>query len=443
MKKKMKARVVAASVLLRVRVDGRSLSASLPEKLAQLSDPSERPLTQELCYGVMRYAVRLEAVAQQLLNKPLKRKDRDVECLILLGLYQLIYMRIPPHAVVAETVAAVNAVGKSWAKGLVNAILRHFQRQQETILAQVDRVPSVQCAHPQWLLTMIRECWPEDWQSIVTANNCYPPMVLRINPAYGTREAYCQRLQSDEMVASEMANVPSAIVLAQSVDVAQLPGFNTGHASVQDGAAQLAAWLLALQPGQRLLDACAAPGGKCCHILELEPQLSEVVAVDIDAHRLQSVRENLTRLRLRAALVHGDASRPGEWWDGKQFDRILLDAPCSASGVIRRHPDIKQLRRAEDIEVLVTLQREILVALWPLLAPGGLLLYATCSIFPQENHLQIERFLETHHDARAQPITASWGRAMPLGRQLLPGDGGMDGFYYVPLLKEREQADVC
>ncbi len=435
MKRKLKARVVAARVLLRVMVDGRSLSAALPQQLSTLSDPAERPLTQELCYGVMRYVVRLEAIAQQLLNKPLKRKDRDVECLILLGLYQLIYMRIPSHAVVAETVEAVNAIGKSWAKGLVNAVLRNFQRKQEAILAQVDQTPALQYAHPQWLLTMIREPWPDEWQSIVAANNQYPPMVLRVNPAHGSRDEYLQRLQADEIAASEMANVPSAIMLAQSLDVARLPGFSAGHVSVQDGAAQLAAWLLALQPGQRVLDACSAPGGKCCHILEQQPRLAEVVAVDADEQRLQSVRENLVRIKLSANVIHGDASRPDGWWDGQQFDRILLDAPCSASGVIRRHPDIKQLRREEDIATLVVLQREILEAMWPLLAPGGLLLYATCSIFPQENHLQIERFLETHHDAKAQPITASWGRAMPVGRQILPGDEGMDGFYYAPLLK--------
>ncbi len=436
MKKKMKARGVAVKALLRVMVDGRSLSASLPEQLAKLSDPSERPLTQELCYGVMRYAVRLEAIAQQLITKPLKRKDLDVECLVWLGLYQLIYMRIPPHAVVAETVEAVNAIGKSWAKGLVNAVLRNFQRQQETILAQVDETPAVQCAHPQWLLTMIRESWPDQWPSIVAANNQYPPMVLRVNPAHDTREEYRQRLLAAGMAATEMEHVPSAIMLAQSVDVERLPGFSAGYVSVQDGAAQLAAWLLALQPGQRVLDACSAPGGKCCHILEQQPQLAEVVAVDADEQRLQSVHENLARLKLHATVVQGDASRPDQWWDGQQFDRILLDAPCSASGVIRRHPDIKQLRRAEDIAALVTLQGEILTAIWPLLAPGGLLLYATCSIFPQENHLQIERFLETHHDAQAQSIMGSWGRAMPVGRQILPGDEGMDGFYYAPLLKD-------
>jgi len=431
----MKARAVAVKVLLRVMVDGRSLSASLPEQLMKLSDPSERPLTQELCYGVMRYGVRLEAVAKQLLNKPLKRKDRDVECLILLGLYQLIYMRIPPHAVVAETVEAVNAMGKSWAKGLVNAVLRNFQRGEQKLLAKADSTPVGQYAHPQWLLAMIQACWPDEWQSIVEANNEYPPMVLRVNPAYGAREEYYQRLQADAMAASAMADVPSAIMLAQSIDVERLPGFSAGHVSVQDGAAQLAAWLLDLQPGQRVLDACSAPGGKCCHILEQAPQVKEVVAIDIDEQRLQSVRENLARLKLQAKVVCGDASRPDEWWDGRQFDRILLDAPCSASGVIRRHPDIKQLRREEDIETLVALQAEILAAMWPLLAPGGLLLYATCSIFPQENHLQIERFLETHHDATAQSITGSWGRAMSLGRQILPGDDGMDGFYYAPLLK--------
>jgi len=435
MKKKLKARNIAVKVLLRVMVDGRSLSAALPEQLVKLSDPSERPLTQELCYGVMRYALRLEAIAQQLITKPLKRKDRDVECLVLLGLYQLIYMRIPPHAVVAETVEAVNALGKSWAKGLVNAVLRNFQRQQEALLAQVDEVPAQQCAHPAWLLTLIRASWPDDWPSIVAVNNQYPPMTLRINPAHGTREDYLLHLQADDIAATVVEHVPSAIRLTQPVDVERLPGFSAGHVSVQDGAAQLAAELLALAPGQRVLDACAAPGGKCCHLLEQEIALTEVVALEIDEQRLQSVHENLARLKLPATVVQGDASRPAEWWDGKLFDRILLDAPCSASGVIRRHPDIKWLRRAEDIAALVQLQGQILEAMWPLLAPGGLLLYATCSILPQENHLQIERFVETHHDAKALPITGLWGRAMPLGRQVLPGENEMDGFYYAPLQK--------
>jgi len=435
MKKKLTARVVAVRALLQVLGDGRSLSAALPAQLKQLADPGERPLTQELCYGVMRYQQRLLAVASQLLKKPFKKKDRDVECLILLGLYQLTYMRIPPHAVVAETVEAVNGLGKSWAKGLVNGVLRNFQRNREALLAQADSTPAGQYAHPQWWLTRLRERWPDEWQAIATANNEYPPMVLRVNVQHATRDEYLQRLQAEGLSATAVAAVPSAIMLTQSVDVERLPGFAAGHVSVQDGAAQLAAWLLALRPGQRVLDACSAPGGKCCHILEREPQLSEVVAVDADQQRLQGVRENLARLNLSATVVHGDARHPDEWWDGKQFDRILLDAPCSASGVIRRHPDIKQLRREEDIAVLAALQCEILAAMWPLLAPGGQLLYATCSIFPEENHLQIERFLETHHDAQALLLDCSWGRAMPVGRQVLPGEEGMDGFYYAPLLK--------
>ena len=435
MKKKMQARVVAVKVLLRLLVDGRSLSTALPEQLAKLTDPSERPLTQELCYGVMRYSERLERVARQLLNKPLKRKDRDVECLILLGLYQLIYMQIPPHAAVAETVAAVNGLGKPWARGVVNAVLRNFQRNEQALLAKADSAAAGRYAHPEWWLAMIQTSWPTQWQSIAEANNDYPPMVLRINPAHGSRDAYLARLQAAGMAATTLAAVPSALLLAQSVDVERLPGFSAGHLSVQDGAAQLAAGLLDLQAGQRVLDACSAPGGKCCHMLELAPQLGEVVAVDIDEQRLQRVRENLARLSLQATVVCGDASHPDQWWDGKLFDRILLDAPCSASGVIRRHPDIKQLRREEDIETLVALQGEILAALWPLLAPGGRLLYATCSIFPQENHLQIERFLETQHDAKALPMPVSWGRAMAVGRQILPGEDGMDGFYYAPLLK--------
>lgn len=430
-----RARLVAVRALLRVLVEGRSLSAALPESLVLLTDSAERPLAQELCYGVMRYAVRLQAIAARLLQRPFKKKDRDVECLILVGLYQLLYMRIPPHAAVAETVEAVKGLGKPWARGVVNAVLRNFQRRQETLLAEVDRDPASRYAHPQWLLSMIRERWPDDWQSVATANNEYPPMILRVNRRHSSREAYLRRLLDNGQEAEVIAAVPSAILLKQSVDVERLPGFSSGDVSVQDGAAQLATWLLDLQPGQRVLDACAAPGGKCCHILEQESQLSDVVAIDIDAQRLKSIHENLARIGCEATVVSGDASQPQQWWDGKQYDRILLDAPCTASGVIRRHPDIKQLRRAEDIAPLVRLQQQILAALWPLLVPGGRLLYATCSIFPEENHLQIERFLQTHHDAEAQPLDVSWGRAMSVGRQLLPGDGGMDGFYYAPLLK--------
>lgn len=423
---------------MRVLVDGRSLSGSLPESLALVTDPAERPLTQELCYGVMRYVVRLQAIAAKLLNRPLKKKDRDVECLILIGLYQLIYMRIPPHAAVAETVEAVKGLNKPWAKGVVNAVLRNFQRQQEVLLSEIDREPATQYAHPQWLLSMIRERWPDQWQAIAIANNDYPPMVLRVNQQHGSRDAYLKRLSDAGMAASAIDAVPSAIVMEQSVDVMQLPGFSAGHVSVQDGAAQLAAWLLDLQPGQRVLDACAAPGGKCCHIIERQSQLSEVVAIDVDEQRLQSVRENLSRIGLTATVVCGDASRPAQWWDGKLFDRILLDAPCSASGVIRRHPDIKQLRCEEDIATLVQRQGEILEGMWSLLTPGGLLLYATCSIFPEENHLQIERFIQTHHDAMAPPLEQQWGRAMPVGRQVLPADEGMDGFYYASLRKGME-----
>jgi 16S rRNA (cytosine967-C5)-methyltransferase len=230
--------------------------------------------------------------------------------------------------------------------------------------------------------------------------------------------------------------VSTGIVLENACDVKQLPGFADGVVSVQDSAAQLAVVLLDLQPNQRVLDACAAPGGKTCHVLETEPELAHVLALDRDAVRLGRIRENLERLGLTAQLREGDASDPRQWWDGTPYDRILLDAPCSATGVIRRHPDIKLLRKAADIAPLARRQQTLMARLWPLLAPGGMLVYATCSVLKQENELNVEHFLATHGDARERPIAAPWGHAGVCGRQILPGEAGMDGFFYACLVKE-------
>jgi 16S rRNA (cytosine967-C5)-methyltransferase len=424
------ARAAAAKALAAVLEQGKSLDAALPAALETVSVPSDRALVQEICYGVLRWLPRLEAIAAELLRKPFKRKDRDVYGLVLLGLYQLIYMRVPAYAAVAETVDAARATGKTWASGLVNAVLRGYLREAERLLAKVDRHDEARLAHPGWLLDRFRQDWPNDWRMVAEANNARAPMTLRVNLQRQDREAYCERLRQANIAFHQPPFVSTAVVLEAPSDVAQLPGFLQGAVSVQDAAAQLAAELLDARPGMRILDACAAPGGKTAHILERVPDLAQLVALDIDRQRLKRVQDNLERLRLNAQLCSGDAADPSAWWDGQPFERILLDAPCSATGVIRRHPDIKVLRKAGDVEALAEHQAEILRALWPLLAPGGILLYATCSILDRENAQQIGSFLQLHRDAREYVIEADWGRSCQHGRQILPGEYEMDGFYY-------------
>ncbi len=426
----MDARHAAVRILVDVYAAGRSLTQSCSAVLPQVTEPRDRALAQDLAYGVMRWGPRLEALAGQLLQRPLGKRDLDVHCLILAGLYQLIYTRIPPHAAVAATVAVTAALGKSWARGLTNAVLRRFQREASALLARVDKNPAIALAHPEWLFERLRADWPGDADAIAAAANERPPMSLRINQRRISREEYLLLLKEAEIAAKELAFCPWGIVLEQPQDIARLPGFADGLVSVQDGAAQLAAPLLELEPGQRVLDLCAAPGGKTAHILETEPGIGDLVAVDIDSARLQRVREGLDRLGLEAELVCGDGARPGDWWDGVPFDRILLDAPCSGTGVIRRHPDIKRLRRPEDIASLAARQRELLDAAWTMLAPGGMLLYATCSIIQQENDVQLAEFVSGRTDASVRKIGAPWGRALSCGRQILPGFDGMDGFFY-------------
>lgn len=427
----MNTRLIAARVLSRVLQDGQSLTAALDHAFLSIESGKDRAFIQALCYGVCRQFHRLDFVLSQLLDKPLK--DADVKALALVGLYQLNFMRVKPHAAVSETVLAVRK--KPWAKSLINALLRTYLREQEGLEHKADAFQSAALSHPEWLIKQIEQDWPEQALSLLQENNLQPPMVLRVNLAKISRENYLQRLIGQEIAAEAVSFCPSAIKLDKPVPVDVLPGFADGLVSVQDTAAQLAAGLLDVQPGQRVLDVCAAPGGKTAHILESQAQLKELVAVDIDESRMQRVSENLQRLKLQAKLVVGDAAKPEDWWDGTLFDRILLDAPCSALGVIRRHPDIKLLRRAEDIGPLQALQKSILQAVWPLLAPGGVLLYATCSILKQENEQQIQAFLAEHSDALELSIEAEWGTAGVCGRQILTGDLAMDGFYYARLSK--------
>jgi len=429
------ARACAARVLSQVIADGRSLSEALPGAVQTLTDTRQRALVQELSYGTLRWFYRLDALLQRLLKKPLKQRDADVRCVLLLGLYQLDQLAMPQRVAVNETVQATHALNKQWASGLVNAVLRNYQRQAAQLEEVVAADPVARFAHPAWLIAQLQSDWPDDWQDILAANNARPPFSLRVNRQRMTRVEYLQTLSDQSLQAQPLDYVESGVRLDKPVPVDALPGFADGYISVQDGAAQLAAGLLDLQPGQRVLDACAAPGGKTAHILETQPALAQLVAVDIEARRLARIQENLSRLSLSATLVQGDVGATAGWWDGQGFDRILLDVPCSATGVIRRHPDIKLLRRADDIAALATVQAQLLQALWPLLSSGGMLLYCTCSVLRDENSRQIERFLEMQADAAELPIAADWGRECRHGRQVFPGENEMDGFYFACLTK--------
>ncbi|MBD9398643.1 16S rRNA (cytosine(967)-C(5))-methyltransferase RsmB [Pseudomonas sp. PDM11] len=430
----MNPRLAAARALAAVLEGKASLGTSLPPLLDKV-EARDRGLAQDLAFGAARWQPRLELIAGKLLRKPFKEGDRDLEALLLVGLYQLFYTRIPAHAAIGETVGCVDKLKKTSAKGLLNAVLRNAQREGDNLIQELDRDPVLHTAHPRWLQKQLKAFWPEHWQAICAANNAHPPLILRVNRRHGSRDDYLARLRQVGFEAEPCTFSRDGIRLLQACDVTLLPGFAEGHVSVQDEAAQLAADLLQLAPGQRVLDACAAPGGKTCHLLEAEPALSEVVAVDLEAKRLARVRENLDRLGLEATLIAADGRDTAAWWDGKPFQRILLDAPCSATGVIRRHPDIKLTRKADDIPALATLQGELLDAMWPTLEVGGILLYATCSTLPTENTEVIDAFLARTPGARELDIAGPFGLKQPHGRQLLAQQDGHDGFYYAKLIK--------
>ncbi|MDQ2077066.1 16S rRNA (cytosine(967)-C(5))-methyltransferase RsmB [Marinimicrobium sp. ABcell2] len=430
----MKVRTAAAQVVGRVLRHQGSLSSLLPDVQSKVPE-RDRPLLQELCYGCLRWQPQLDLYLQRLLDKPLRAKDSDIQALLLLGLYQLIYTRIPDHAAISDTVESARALKKPWATRLANGVLRRFQRERETLDEQLQNDPVFSSAHPRWLLDALGAAWPEHTPGIIQANNTHPPLTLRLNPRLQSRDDYLATLAELDIDARATPHSPVGIQLARPCDPTTLPLFKEGGISVQDEAAQLAAPLLELAAGQRVLDACCAPGGKTGHILEAEPDLAEVVALDADPRRLTRVEENLARLQVQAQIVSGDAAEPGTWWDGELFDRILLDAPCSATGIIRRHPDIKYLRSPGEIAKLAQLQARLLDSLWALLKPGGVMVYATCSVMPAENREQIEAFLTRQKDASCDTLTASWGMAQSVGRQLLPDADGHDGFYYARVRK--------
>ena len=425
------ARAAAAGVLGEV-LAGSSLNQALPRMLAKVSE-RDRGLLQQLCYGTLRHGPRLQAVLTQLLDKPLRDKDSDIQGLLLCGLYQLDSMRIPDHAAVAATVSATRVLKKPWAKGMTNAVLRRYLREREQLAQTLDAAATA--CHPPWLYYKLVKQWPAAAATILQANNQQPPMYLRVNSRRMSRDAYLAKLAGEGIAARAGELGPQSILLSQPRDVLELPGFTAGDVSVQDEAAQLAAPVLQAAAGERILDACAAPGGKACHLLELQSQLAELVAMDVDEQRLQKVSENLQRLGLEATLIAGDATAPPQQLQPASFDRILVDAPCSASGVIRRHPDVKLLRRESDIPQLADQQLAILAGLWPLLRVGGWLLYATCSVLQEENSKVVGRFLSAQSHARLCNVDGDWGQPVDCGRQLLPSPEGPDGLFYALLQK--------
>lgn len=431
----MNVRVACARVVAAVLRGESSLNSLIPQFNEKIP-AKDANLFQELCYGTLRHAPALEIIITSLMDKPIKAKEAEVSALLMTALYQIREMRIPSHAAVNEAVSALRPLKKQWAKGLVNGVLRNYLRSRETIDQQCRQNPAFHHMHPGWLAEKLKNDWPDKVEAIMAANNLRPPMCLRVNLSKISRAAYLEMLVTQQIEATESLASTCGIYLTSPCNVDKLPGFSDGLVSVQDEAAQLCAPLLDLQAGQRVLDACCAPGGKTCHILEQQSQLSTLIAIDVEADRMQRVQENLDRLTLTAELKVADAAKTADWWDGKFFDRILLDAPCSATGVIRRHPDIKLLRKARDVVKLTALQGELLASLWPTLAPGGKLLYATCSVLMEENNDLLAQFVASQPDCEPLAIDANWGESTAFGRQLFPEPDGHDGFYYGLLSKK-------
>jgi 16S rRNA (cytosine967-C5)-methyltransferase len=432
-------RARAARIVAQVVDSGRSLDALFAAE--RTDNAQERGLLRALCYDSIRWYVRLDALLQRLLTRN-QTLAPQVHALCIVGLCQLIYTDTPAHAAVDETVNATRALKQPRAAGLVNAVLRRWQREGRTLAAAVDRDESVRVAHPAWFVQQLHADWGQRADAMLIANNERPPLWLRVNRLRTSGREYRARLEAAGFNIADSRFEDEALMLARPVDVTELPGFADGLVSVQDAAAQLAARLLSPQEGDRVLDACAAPGGKTCHLLELQPGIQELIALDVSKERLQRVDENLQRLRLTATVIAGDAANPQSWWNGQRFDRILLDVPCSATGVIRRHPDIKLLRRADDIGVLAQRQAELLRTLWPLLASGGRLVYASCSVLKQETAQVVRGFLESA--SRARDVTSDIVGGLGLsdctepcdaGCAIPTGTAGMDGFYYACLEK--------
>lgn len=433
-------RAAAARAVAAVLYEGRNLDAALAHVADASTDSGQ---VQALAYGSLRWHCRYSAWLDELLAKPLRRRDQVITALLSVGLFQLFEGREPAYAAVSTTVEATRLLERPRLAGLVNGVLRRAQREAEGLQARALQQPSARYAHPDWLIEQLRADWREDFERILAANQQQPPMWLRVNRLRVRRDEFQARLTEQGIATDAPTEFADALRLHQPLPVNDIPGFAQGDCSVQDVAAQLGAALLAPTAGMRVLDACSAPGGKTTHLLEVAGGDLDLTALDNDRRRLDRVAENLQRLGLTATLQLGDACRPKDWWDGQAFERILLDAPCSATGVIRRHPDIRFLRRPADLPELARRQREMLASLWPLLAPGGRLLYATCSVLRAENQAVIEDFLGGRADARAVPTKWSGATAHQAahspGLQLLPGDADGDGFYYAVVEKTTDQ----
>ncbi|WP_283788763.1 16S rRNA (cytosine(967)-C(5))-methyltransferase RsmB [Bermanella sp. WJH001] len=431
----LNSRALAALAMLDVVDEQKSLTSALAY-FAKQGLEQDKPLLQSLCFGCSRYFFSINALSKILLDKPLPESARPIQALLWVGLYQLAHSDISEHAAINETVEACDQLKLGKFKGVLNAILRRFQREKTELLAGLTSSDVTLYEHPKWFIKLLKKNWPDQWQTICEQGNLQAPLCLRNNVRSQDRSDYLQTLSNHKIKAVSGKHALTSIYLEQACDVTQLPGFSDASCSVQDEAAQLAAQLLAPQKGERILDACSAPGGKTCHILEYADNQADVIALDADAKRLTRVTENLERLKLDAKVIQGEAQTPETWWDGNPFDRILLDVPCSATGVIRRHPDIKLLRKKEDIDNLAQLQGLILKKAWEMLRPGGTLLYATCSILSVENSDNISAFLADQHDAQLEPMTLSSGINTGFGWQLFPQANGHDGFFYALLKKQ-------
>ena len=406
-----------------------------------MPERAQRPAIQSLAFGTVRWYFELDACLTLMLDRPDAALVPEIRALALVGLFQLAHGATPAHAAVAETVEATRVLGRPRAAGFVNALLRRFQREGAAIMSKAHERPQARHAHPAWLLDALARDWPDLWPVMVAAGNAEPPMWLRVNRRQGSRDEYRARLAEAGMAAESSAFAPEALRLSEPVNVGELPGFAQGAVSVQDAAAQLAPYWLAADRGMRVLDACAAPGGKTCHILELEPGIAELVSLDVDPARCARIADNLSRLRLAAKIVVGDAANAA-WWDGRPFDRILLDVPCSGTGVIRRHPDIKLLRRPDDIPRFAATQLALLRSVYALLAPRGRLLYVSCSVLRAENAAVVGAFLAD--EPAALDVTESARLLLPgvapvqgpgPGCGLPSGAADADGFYYACLEK--------
>jgi len=429
-------RAVAAHCIHQVIYQGKSLTDVLQQETVANLEDADRGLVKDICFGSLRWHYAIDTMLDELLSKPLKKKDKDVECLIRVGLYQLQYQHTADHAAVNETVKASKKLNKPWSKSLINGVLRSYTRKKDIIFKKIKP----HTAFPYWIIKRVKHAWPQQWKDILAASNQRAPMTLRVNHTKISTNDYISELNRIGIEATQHIHVPSAIELKQPVNVHKLPDFMKGYVSVQDASAQLAAHLLDCQKGMKVLDACAAPGGKTGHIAESAKPL-ELIAIDNVPHRLALVKDNLDRLGQQATLIEADASDLAAWYQGdlakEGFDRILLDAPCSALGVMRRHPDIKVLRQDSDIASLVALQQHLLETLWGILKPGGRILYATCSILPDENDQQIKQFVSKHSsEISVVSLEAEWGKRCEYGRQIFPDHDNMDGFYYSLLEKK-------